>query len=54
MKNLKDDQKYLRRELIYRSSHWLTGSSHSQAFHKIGILKNFAELTGKFPCWRHF
>ena len=26
-------------------------SSRSQTFFKIGVLKNFATLTGKHPCW---
>ena len=37
--------------LIFQQIFWLNRSSRSQIFFKIGILKNFAIITGKQLCW---
>ena len=39
---------------IYQQIVWINRSSRSQMFFKIGILKNFAIITGKHLCWSVF
>ena len=39
---------------IYQQIVWINRSSRSQMFFKIGILKNFAIITGKHLCWSPF
>ena len=37
--------------LIFHKYYWAIRSSCSQMFFKIGVLKNFANFTGKHRCW---
>ena len=39
---------------IFQQIFWINRSSRSQMFFKIGILKNFAIITGKHLCWSLF
>ena len=39
---------------IWWELYWKYKSSSSHMFHKIGILKNFANFTGKHLCWSLF
>ena len=38
----------------YRSSHWRCRSSHWRCSVRKGVLKNFANFTGKELCWSLF
>ena len=40
--------------LIFQQVFWINRSSRSEMFFKIGILKNFAIITGKHLCWSPF
>ena len=40
--------------LIFQQIFWINRSSRSQMFFKIGLLKNYAIIAGKYLCWSLF